>query len=97
MVVMGEVALPLEAVRDQIAASLDLVVQVTRVADGGRRIVAVAEVVDAGHRLPALDAGDAGEHRRCRLLAGPDGLVALPARHPRSTGVDGADPDWVEA
>ena len=45
MVLMGDVALPLDAVRDQIAGALDLVVQVERGADGRRAVTAVAEVV----------------------------------------------------
>ena len=68
MVLRGEVQLPLAAVRSQLEAALDLVVQVARLADGSRRIVAVAEVLqgaDAGH----------GSHRT-RLVA--DGGRAVP-------------------
>ena len=45
MVLMADVALPLAAVREQVASSLDLVVQVARRAGGRREVVAVAEVV----------------------------------------------------
>ena len=75
MVLMGEVQLPLAAVRGQLEAALDLVVQVARRPDGTRRVVAVAEVLQGG------DAVDSGA--RTRLVAGPDGVVARPARHGR--------------
>src|SRR5205823_14724260 len=44
MVLMSEVALPLEAVHEQVASAIDLVVQVAR-RDGRRSVVAVSEVV----------------------------------------------------
>jgi len=66
MVLMGEVQLPLAAVRSQLEAALDLVVQVARFPDGSRRIVAVAEVIEG--------ASEGG--RRTRLLANGEGLVA---------------------
>ena len=66
MVLMGEVQLPLAAVRSQLEAALDLVVQVARFPEGRRRVVAVAEVVEG-----ASDAGG-----RTRLIADADGLVA---------------------
>jgi pilus assembly protein CpaF len=58
MVLMGEVALPIAAIRDQIASSVDLVVQLAR-AGAARRIVEVSEV------LPDLDAD--GRLRVCRV------------------------------
>jgi pilus assembly protein CpaF len=44
MVLMTGYDLPLRAIREQIAAALDLVIQVERMNDGGRRIVAITEV-----------------------------------------------------
>ena len=67
MVLMGEVHLPLAAVRSQLEAALDFVVQVARFPDGRRRIVAVAEV---------LEGGGSSETSRTRLVADADGLVA---------------------
>jgi pilus assembly protein CpaF len=64
MVLMGEVQLPLAAVRSQLEAALDLVVQVARFPDGTRRIVAVAEVVEG-----ASESGG-----RTRLVADGAGL-----------------------
>ena len=68
MVLMGEVQLPLAAVRSQLEAALDLIVQVARRADGGRRIVAVAEVVEG--------AGSSERASRTDLVADAGGLVA---------------------
>jgi pilus assembly protein CpaF len=70
MVLMGDVALPLAAVREQVAAALDLVVHVARRGDGRRRVVAVAEV-------------DAARPDRVRLLADEHTVVAAPARAAR--------------
>ncbi len=44
MVLMGEVALPLAAVREQMVSALDLVVQVARLSDGTRRLTSIAEI-----------------------------------------------------
>jgi pilus assembly protein CpaF len=45
MVGMSGVNLPAKAVRQQIAAAVHMIVQVSRMRDGGRRIVAITEVV----------------------------------------------------
>jgi pilus assembly protein CpaF len=82
MVLTGTVAVPLEAVREQVDAALDLVVQVARRADGSRGIVAVAEV---DRTVPG----------RVRLLADGAGLARLPRRPPRRPGAPVADPAWV--
>ena len=47
MILMGRTDIPLVAIREQVAASIDLVVQVARGADGTRAITAVHEVVRA--------------------------------------------------
>ncbi|HVL93171.1 MAG TPA: ATPase, T2SS/T4P/T4SS family [Acidimicrobiales bacterium] len=78
MVLMGTVDLPLAAVRDQVAAAVDVVVQVARCAGGARRVVEVAEL--AG---PVT----------VRRLAGPTGMEAVPqrpARHPAAGPVPAA-------
>ena len=69
MVLMGDVALPLGAVREQVVSALDLVVQVARGTDGRRAVVEVAEVSGPG---------------LVRRLAGTDGIEQIPARPPRS-------------
>ncbi len=45
LALMAGLGLPHEAVRDQVASALDLVVHQARMADGSRRVVAVSEVV----------------------------------------------------
>ncbi|GAK34368.1 type II secretion system protein E [Iodidimonas nitroreducens] len=45
MVNMAGLNLPTKAIREQIAAALDLIIQVSRMRDGGRRTVYVTEVV----------------------------------------------------
>jgi pilus assembly protein CpaF len=44
MVLMAGYDLPLRAVREQIASALDMLIQVERMADGTRRVVAITEV-----------------------------------------------------
>lgn len=69
MVLMGDVALPLAAVRDQAASALDMVVQVSRGCDGGRRLTEVAELVGPGE---------------VRHLASDEAVHDAPRRPPRS-------------
>src|SRR5438128_11419296 len=42
---MGQPNLPLRAIRSQIVAALDMIVQVERMRDGQRRIVQISEVI----------------------------------------------------
>ncbi len=84
MLLMGDLDLPLAAVRVQLAAAVDLVVQVARRPDGSRRVVAVDEVA-----LP--DAGTFGS----RPLVGAEGLASLPRRPVRWVGAPPPDPRWV--
>ncbi|MDP8936922.1 MAG: CpaF family protein [Actinomycetota bacterium] len=86
MVLMGDVNLPLAAVRTQLGSALDVVVQVARRPGGSRRVVAVAEVVDA----PGESDG------RTALLATEDHVVALPSRPPRLGGAPAPDLTWLE-
>ena len=55
MVLQGEVALPLQAIRGQIASGLDIIVHLSRLRDRTRRVVEVSEVVriEGGHVLLA--------------------------------------------
>lgn len=45
MVQMGQPNLPLRAIRSQIVAALDLIVQVERMRDGQRRVIQISEVI----------------------------------------------------
>jgi pilus assembly protein CpaF len=89
MVLMGDVALPLVAVRDQVRSALDLIVQVARRPGGRRKIVAVDEVV---HENGVLDDGGPV---RTRPLASIGGLRELPMRGPRNPSAPPADGAWV--
>jgi pilus assembly protein CpaF len=75
LVLLAGIPLPIEAVRAQLAASVDAVVHVTRRADGARAVTAIAEVNPRGADAAAL---------AVRLLfeSGPGGLrpVAAPDR-----------------
>src|SRR5665647_3393127 len=44
MVLMAGIDLPVRAIRDQVASAVDLVVQIARLKDGSRRVVAMTEV-----------------------------------------------------
>jgi len=70
------VGLPLDAVRRQLAAAVDLVVHVARLADGRRRVVEVAEVGSAADLF--------GAGPRVRVIADADGIVAPPRRPARA-------------
>jgi hypothetical protein len=93
---MGEVNLPLAAVRAQLRSALDLIVQVARGADGERRVVAVAEVAvaEAGQVETGM-AIEADAPVDVRLLVGADGVLALPTRPARSARAPQPDPSWV--
>jgi pilus assembly protein CpaF len=45
MVLMSGIQLPHQAIREQIASALDLIVHLTRLADGSRRVARISEVV----------------------------------------------------
>ncbi len=87
LVLLAGIALPLAAVRGQVAAAVDAIVQVARGVDGAREIVAVAEVVESV---------DADAPRARRLLARERGqLMAIepPTRPARRVGFD-LEEDW---
>jgi pilus assembly protein CpaF len=83
MVLLAASGLPLDAVRRQLGASLDLLVHVARHGDGTRRVVDVSEL-----------APSAGTVRR---LGDASGLHDLPRRRPRSPGAAPPEPAWVVA
>jgi pilus assembly protein CpaF len=79
MTLMAEVGLPLAAIREQLAASLDLLVHVARTRTDRRRVVAVAEVDP--HPAPGLI--------RTRLLADARTVLDGPLRPSRAHGAEG--------
>lgn len=88
LVLMGDVALPLSAVREQLRAAIDLIVHVARQPDGSRRVVAVGE--------PTLQAqiGDAVFVNVLTSSAGQ--LRALPVRSRRSFELHHPSTDWID-
>ncbi|HUF31769.1 MAG TPA: CpaF family protein [Acidimicrobiales bacterium] len=84
MVLTGATALPLDAVRQQVGAAVDLVVQIARRPDGSRAVVEVAEV-------------DLDDPARVTTLATAAGLSALPRRPPRAPGSPPPANRWVVA
>ncbi len=118
MVLMAGVALPLTAVREQLASAIDLIVHVARLPDGRRAVVEVGEVAHPGAGGTGSDGplGGSGSRGvtaaspvdggvpggptagvRLRRLAGPGGVVALPARAARVAGAPDPDPGWLAA
>jgi pilus assembly protein CpaF len=88
LVLMGDVALPLAAVREQVRSALDLVVQIARRPDGDRRVVAVAEVAETG---------EGGDPLVIELLTDPDGrLCRLPRRPVRAVGAPAPERRWLD-
>ena len=85
LVLLGDVGLPLAAVREQVAAAVDLVVHIARRPDGGRAVRSVAEV--------DLRAGP--DTLGTRTLTVDGRLLSLPARPARAVGVEAPDPGWV--
>ncbi len=87
LVLMGDVALPLAAVREQVRSAIDLVVQIARRPDGGRRVTAVCEVDPRGEPHEPVVA---------RSLTDDDGhLVDFPCRSPRASGVGPPRAEWL--
>jgi len=76
MVLSGAVGLPLSAIREHVAASIDLVVHVARRPSGERRVVEVAEVVPLGDE-PGV------RPLSVRRLADERSMVATPQRPAR--------------
>jgi pilus assembly protein CpaF len=86
LVLTAGVDLPLRAIREQIASAFDLLVQISRLVDGSRRITHVTEVLrmesevvtlqDIFAAKPPEENSDQGAGRASRLLSplGPTGL-----------------------
>ncbi len=88
MVLMDAIGLPLAAVRSQLHAAVDLIVQVARGHGGRRRIVAVAEVNDTvGGLYPPTTPQSHNTGSRTRPIATEHGLTNPPSR-PRLVTAD---------
>jgi pilus assembly protein CpaF len=82
MVSLAGASLSPGAVREQIVASIDLVVQVARCSGGERHVAEIAEVV-------------AGDPFTVRVVARHDRVVALPDRPVRASDSPPPDPRWL--
>ena len=83
LALMAGLGLPHEAIREQVAGALDLVVHQARMPDGARRVVAVSEVVRV--------AGGAGDARALRAARRP------PARGAPRSATSGRPPAAASA
>ncbi len=87
LVLMGDVALPSAAVREQLRSAIDLIVQIARLPDGRRRVVAVAEVETSE---------GVGDALTVRSLTDGDGrLCRFPVRAGRAASTPSCDPAWL--
>jgi pilus assembly protein CpaF len=71
MAMMGSVSLPEKAIRAQIAAAVDLIVQVSRMSDGTRRVTHISEITGTSGEIISLQDIYAFE----KLGLGPSGNV----------------------
>jgi len=98
MILMGADHVPLAAIREQIVASIDLVVHVGRTAEGTRGIAEVHEVErDCGVGGPAnVDGRNLGDRVATVPIGNGGTLSVLPSRPPRLAAVGPPDPAWLE-
>ena len=89
MVLFDGGAVPLTAVRQQITAAVDMVVHVSRRAQGRRRITSLA-VIDRS------DGRDDGRRPRLCPIADEFQLHRLPTVQPRVPGAADPDPRWLQ-
>lgn len=103
LVLMGDVALPLPAIREQLRSAIDLVVAIARRPDGTRRVVAIGEVHESAVGsdpaiAPLTDSGEVGAAIGVRLLTDQRGaLCALPVRSARHEFATPPSNAWLEA
>jgi pilus assembly protein CpaF len=95
MTLMAGMDLPLRAIRDQIASALDLVVHISRMRDGSRRVTHISEVVGTEGEVVSLSdlfafefsAGLDEDGRHMGALV-PTGLRPAFAERLRDTGIE---------
>jgi pilus assembly protein CpaF len=100
MVQMGNMGLPSRAIRTQIVSAIDIIVQVERHRDGGRRITQVTEV--CGMEGDTVMVNDIAQYEM--LGTGPDGRLRghynISRARPRSQrrlAYFGLDTAWMAA
>nr|WP_239153662.1 CpaF family protein [Virgisporangium aliadipatigenens] len=91
MVLMAGMDLPVRAIREQISSAVDLVIQMARLKDGGRRVTHITEVLGIDGDVVLLQDIFVYDHRRGTLLPTGvrprflDGLAALGVHVPAET------------
>ena len=90
MVLMAGLDLPLAAVREHIAASVDIVVQQARLADGRRVVTSIAEI--AGMESGRIQLQDLFRYDRNRGFAGCGALPGFAREW--TQGQEACDPAW---
>jgi pilus assembly protein CpaF len=95
LVLMAGMDLPLRAIREQIASALDIIVQVTRMKDGTRRVTHITEVHGMEGDIITLQdvflfdyAAGIDENGRFRGHAGPTGIRPKFMEHLHDLGID---------
>ena len=93
MVLQGSVGLPLEAIRQQIASAVDIIIHESRLSDGSRKVVAISEVTGLeGQQIVMQDIftfrqTGMDDHGRVIGVFGPTGAVPTFFEQLRSRGM----------
>lgn len=90
MTLMAGMALPAQAIRDQISSAIDIVIQLTRFSDGARRVTAITEV--AGMEGDCLLLTELFRYQRSAPAAGFQATGQIPAFY-ETLQADGLSPD----
>jgi pilus assembly protein CpaF len=95
LVLMAGVDLPSRAIREQIASAVDMIVQITRMRDGSRRVTSVAEVVGMeGEQITIQDifsfdySAGLDEHGKFRGTIQPTGIRPLFSDRLKDLGIE---------
>jgi pilus assembly protein CpaF len=100
MVLMAGFELPIRAIREQIASALDMIVQVSRLRDGSRRVVAISEVAGMEDQTVTMQDLFAYDYHENELVfqglrpACADRLEAQGFEVPIGDGYESTGTDW---
>ena len=104
MVLMAGMELPLQAIREQVASAIDIVVHVNRMSDGSRRVTEVSEVTGMEGSVIQLnelfhfeDDGETDDEGRLAATIQPTGLRPTFENKLKAQGVDFAAEFFGEA
>ena len=95
MVAMANLNLPDKAIRHQIASAVNLIVQVSRMSDGTRRVTHISEIT--GMEGDVITMQDIFVFERTGINAGGQGHGPLPRdRHPAASAASGLPPPGIQ-